>query len=363
MPRNARHPLAAALPSLRRSAARRPEARHIQRLTPTALLASTFKIDVMMKKYLFTLLAAILAATTTLPMAAEARTAYAVEKDSTLTFYYDTQQDERGGTVYEVPTSEKQWATWNGTFSEPNITIKWVVFDTSFADFRPASTDLWFFYCTSLTAVKGIQNLNTSQVTNMFSMFDGCRSLQAFDASSLDTRNVTNMSSMFSSCHSLQELNLSGLDTRNVTSMSGMFLGCTSLRELDLTSFDTRNVTSMLYMFSGCDALQEIDVSNFDTGNVTDMSSMFSDCNALRALDLSGFNTANLTKTSEMFMNCKALKAIYSNSDWSQSGKVTESKDMFRGCTRLAGAMPYNDSQVDITMANPTKGYLRSIAQ
>jgi len=30
---------------------------------------------------------------------------------------------------------------------------------------------------------------------------------------------------------------------------------------------------------------------------------------------------------------------------------------MFYGCTKLVGAVPYDSTKIDVTMANPTTGY------
>ena len=80
----------------------------------------------------------------------------------------------------------------------------------------------------------------------------------------------------------LDKLDVSNFDTSNVTDMSSMFDGCESLQKLDVSNFDTSNVTDMYGMFYNCSSLQELDVSNFDTSNVTDMSAMFFSCTALK---------------------------------------------------------------------------------
>ena len=162
----------------------------------------------------------------------------------------------------------------------------------------PSSTSWWFM---GMSEIKGIEKLNTSNVTKMQCMFNGCASLQELDLSNFNTRNVTDMSGMFDGCASLQELDVSNFDTSNVTDMAGMFYYCTSLQELDVSNFDTSNVTDMVVMFDGCASLQELDVSNFDTSNVTNMSVMFGDCTSLQELNVSNLNTSNVTNMSEMF--------------------------------------------------------------
>ena len=49
--------------------------------------------------------------------------------------------------------------------------IQTVNFDESFANCNPTSTAYWFAFCNSLTAINGLQYLNTEYVTNMEYMF------------------------------------------------------------------------------------------------------------------------------------------------------------------------------------------------
>ncbi|EOS8111600.1 BspA family leucine-rich repeat surface protein [Enterococcus hirae] len=93
--------------------------------------------------------------------------------------------------------------------------------------------------------------------------------------SQLDTSNVREMASMFDGMSSVTSLDLSGFDTSNVTTMGNMFYNMKSVTSLDLSSFDTSNVTTMSNMFKGMDSVISLDVSGFDTSKVTDMTSMF----------------------------------------------------------------------------------------
>ena len=57
-----------------------------------------------------------------------------------------------------------------------------------------------------------------------------------------------------------------------------------------------------------------------------------------------------------MFYNCSALTTIYCNDDW-KSDVVQNSVNMFADCTNLKGAVAYDATKTDVTMANPTTGY------
>ena len=321
------------------------------------------------------------------PQRAQARTREAYVRRSadktTLTFYYDALRSTRTGKSWGIEETKKEgddtFPAWAGTSTVANSTTTRVVFDASFRDFRPNTTAMWFYRCEALKQIEGLAYLNTSEVKDMSSMFDGCTFLTSLDLKNFNTQNVTDMSSMFSTCTSLTSLDLKNFNTQNVTDMGWMFSRCTSLTSLDLKNFNTQNVTGMNNMFSGCTSLTSLDLKNFNTKNVTDMSSMFydcaaltsidlqhfntknvtdmrgmfSDCAALTSLDLKNFNTQNVTDMKEMFSGCAALRTINSNTTW----QCKESKDMFAGCTKLKGAVAYDKNKVDAKMANPKKGY------
>ena len=117
-------------------------------------------------------IAALFIALLTLPQTAQAQSkeAYVVENGSTLTFYYDANKATRTGTVYGINQKRADDTTspaWAGTEDDPNERITKVVFDSSFKDYRPATTNCWFYFCSKLTAIEGMSNLITEQVTDM----------------------------------------------------------------------------------------------------------------------------------------------------------------------------------------------------
>ena len=264
---------------------------------------------------------------------AQTREAYVAQSadKTTLTFYYDALRATRTGTTWGIEEKKKEgdptFPAWAGTsFSSDRVTMR-VVFDASFRDFRPTTTARWFYKYLALKQVEGLEFLNTSEVKDMSGMFYGCSGLTSLD--------------------------LSHFNTQNVTKMSGMFYGCSGLTSLDLSHFNTPNVTNMSWLFDGCSGLSSLDLSYFNTQNVTNMSWMFYGCSGLTSLDLSHFNTPNVTYMSGMFYGCSALTTINSNRAWPY--KV--SKDMFAGCTKLKGAVAYDENKTDATMANPETGY------
>ena len=213
-----------------------------------------------------------------------------------------------------------------------------------------------FATCTNLTSLN-LTSFNTSKVTNMQGMFYGCGSLTTLDLSNFNTSKVTLTNNMFYGCSNLTTLDLSSFNTSNVTNMNDMFSGCSSLVNLNLSSFNTSNVTNMYSMFSGCSSLVNLNLSSFNTSNVTNMNGMFYYCSSLVNLNLSSFNTSNVTNMYSMFAFCKNIKTIYVSDLWNTSN-VTSSSLMFHSCTSLSGAVSYDNTKTDISMANYTTGYL-----
>ena len=112
----------------------------------------------------------------------------------------------------------------------------------------------------------GLSNLDTSQVTDMESMFGSCV-VKELDLSNWDTSKVTDMSNMFATCNNLKKINLKSFNTKNVKSMHDMFFGCPKLRKLDLSSFETPNLTNIDLMF-GEDDIDYLDMRNFGNSHI-----------------------------------------------------------------------------------------------
>lgn len=244
-----------------------------------------------------------------------------------LTFYYG-EKGELGDGEYDMNRSQKP-----GWITEHKADIVRVVFDVSFVSARPTSCNSWFMECEKLEAIDGIDNLNTSKVTDMWHMFYNCKSLTSLDLKTFDTHNVFSMSYMFSGCNNLTYLNVSSFDTSNVGNMMWMFAGCWKLTNLSVSNFDMHSVRTMLGMFSSCKGLTHIDVSQFNTENVENMQAVFQNCEKLSSLDLSGFNTSKVKDIACMFTSCKSLTSLdLSNFD---TQLVTQSTSLFYECQNL----------------------------
>ena len=187
-----------------------------------------------------------------------------------------------------------------------------------------------FYRCNNLTSLD-LSSFNTSQVTDMKYMFYLCYSLTSLNVSNFNTSQVADMKYMFSSCNKLTSLDVSKFDTSQVTDMSGMFYLCSSLTSLNVSNFNTGKVQNMGYMFNYCQKLTSLDVSKFDTSQVTDMKYMFNLCSSLTSLNVSNFNTSQVTDMRYMFSNCSNLKTLdLSNLDTSKLDPERNSFCMYR---------------------------------
>ena len=175
-----------------------------------------------------------------------------------------------------------------------NVTT--VVFDKSFAAASPTTCRSWFNGFSQLTEIKGIKNLNTSEVRYMSYMFAGCSKLKSVDLTYMNLQNVEDMDNMFYYCLVLKTIYLNGLNTSNVKNMKSMFELCTSLEHLDLSSFNTQNVKNFQKMFYGCSSLKAIYASpkfvvNKNNPNFISATEMFSRCYKLAGETKSYYST------------------------------------------------------------------------
>ena len=87
-----------------------------------------------------------------------------------------------------------------------------------------------FAGCNKLKEIKGINQFNTNNVTNMKAIFQECNELISLDLSNFNTSKVTDMEGMFNECHKLKEIKgINQFNTNNVTNMKAMFQLCNEL--------------------------------------------------------------------------------------------------------------------------------------
>ena len=209
---------------------------------------------------------------------------YTILEDNVLTFKHDLMKPQciaEGYTVFELNDAETAPAWYNN-----GAVVTKVIFDDSFARAKPVSCRSWFYGMLNLQVIEGLENLNTSEVTTMRSMFNGCIRLESLDLSHFDTSLVKDMGFMFMNCSNLMTIEgLDKFDTSKVTTMQQMFALCSGLKQLNLP-FNTSSVEIMSFMFAECTSLVAADISSFDFPDVNS-NDLFRGCTALSQLTVS----------------------------------------------------------------------------
>lgn len=177
-----------------------------------------------------------------------------VAEDGTGTRYLTLYYDEKKSSHTEGLVVDLDKMTESPELMQSRQMLNTVIFDESFSNCRPTSTNFWFGYCMELKSIVGLQYLNTSEVTDMSQMFIEC---------------------------GIEELDLSSFNTSKVTSMNRMFGMCMGLKSLNISSFDTSNVTDMEYMFNGCESLTTIYAGSMWTTAGVENTDMFGECRNL----------------------------------------------------------------------------------
>ena len=156
--------------------------------------------------------------------------AYAVfnSSNNSLTFKYDTNISQLAEN--EVLCTIKSDNQNQGWFNY-RTSINKVVFEPSFASARPVTCYKWFYECSNLASIEGLEYLNTSEVKSMNAMFNMCTQITTLNLSNFETSQVTDMSYMFNACNALTTIYVSDEFTiDNVTSDESMFGYCNNLK-------------------------------------------------------------------------------------------------------------------------------------
>ena len=156
------------------------------------------------------------------------------ETNKLLTFYYDNLRASRPLITYDLNNWENE-PLW----LEKKESITSVVIHPSFHDARPTSTYGWFAVMPRLTAIVGLENLNTSEVINMGAMFMNSTGLTTLDLSCFNTAKVRSTMAMFMGCSNLTTIYVGeGWSNDAVTNSAAMFNGCNSLTGGQGTTYD-----------------------------------------------------------------------------------------------------------------------------
>ena len=243
----------------------------------------------------------------------------------TLTYYYDSKLIQRPGVVeVYLPDSNR----FKGYASK----VVKAVIDPSMKDAKLTSMRKMFYggfdsktfginSLRKMTSIEGLENLNTSGVTDMNGMFSMCESLQQLDLRSFNTKNVTDMNGMFTVCSKLETVDVSSFDISKVTDMGGLFMGCQSLTTIYCTNDWSNTSAKTTNMFFNCKLLVGNEGTKFDSSKVdatyarldggTEAPGYFSE----RKYDNSDVNCDGTTDTQDVLMIYEYMQTVGSEAN------------------------------------------------
>lgn len=205
--------------------------------------------------------------------------------------------------------------------------------------------------------------------------FESCKA-ESLILKNFDTSECTNLSSLFSSCLNLKELDISSWNTSKVTGMRNMFSNCSSLTSVNLSCFDFSNIgsnvlndfNSLESMFFLCKSLTSIIwpeevFLNKNGKSICSMQLMFYGCSSLTSVELSSFNTSNVTNMADMLSACSKLTNVTWGNNWASNSAITSfsvsscplSHD---SCLDLFNKLATKSSNATLELSTTTKGYM-----
>ena len=202
---------------------------------------------------------------------------------------------------------------------------------------------------------------NTSNITNMSNMFDGCSNLSSIDMGLFDTSNVTIYEEMFQGCSSLTSFVFNPQNKEELW-IPRMLCYCSSLKYADFSGVKFGQSNGLFY---GCSSLEEINFSNADFSEIMvegiDLQSkyIFGQCTSLKTIDLTNAYLGDRFFENMTFAGCSALEEIIVGEidcgtwqkleDMKADGKIPENAQLVGTCVKYRNMEVWTGylSQVD----------------
>ena len=166
------------------------------------------------------------------------------------------------------------------------------------------------------------------------------------DLNFIDTSKITDMSGLFSdfpSCfggHDLENFNgdISKWNTSNVTNMFSMFDGATKFNQ-PLDKWNVSKVKNMDYMFSDAHSFNQ-PLDKWDVSNVTDMSYIFEEAKKFNQ-PLNNWNISKVTSMSSMFKKAISFNQPLNNWIFINFTGILGPLYMFKGAKIFDSKIPF----------------------
>lgn len=190
-----------------------------------------------------------------------------------------------------------------------------------------------------LKNINGTKDWDTSRVTDMSSLFEDSGISSINPISNWDVSHVENMQLMFRNTKNLRTVH--GLDekwnTSNATDMTSMFEGGAIESADGIRNFKTRNVHHMSNMFYQAKNLSNVKGITWDNTYCDEATGMFAESGLTTTEGLEVFTNDHLASMGRMFMNANKLEDIKALENWDISN-TNDIGRMFTGTTSLKEA-------------------------
>ena len=179
----------------------------------------------------------------------------------------------------------------------------------------------------AVTAINGLDILDTSNTVLMNFMFHRCKALTTIDVSTFNTSKVTTMSHMFgdvlNGSMALTNINFGDKFVKStVTDLSYMLYYCTKLSTLDIDDWDISNVVNMSNFCRACNKLTTFGANNladWDFGNVVYMDQAFRGLLIMPKLALENWNVSKVKNMYCLFCQNEKMFTVLDLSNWNVS--------------------------------------------
>lgn len=194
--------------------------------------------------------------------------------------------------------------------------------DLSKLDTSNATNLSYLFQCSGIKSV-AFPAMAAPKVTTISGMFDDCASLEDVDLSKLETGEIsaTGIIYLFMSCANLKNINMgSGINTSAVTSISNMYQGCSSLEEIDTSWITSEKIKAINYLAKDCTSLKRFTFADNFAGVLMSGGAnyTFNGCTSLEYLDMSSIRGSAASQFSNFLSACPSLKTLIVGAGYTQ---------------------------------------------
>lgn len=243
----------------------------------------------------------------------------------------------------ETSFSDSKGNTWTNTMPLPNPmsivefngkTYEVVGYNSVFRDIASGNIDLRLWDTSKITTmyamfynckanIVGLENLNTSNVTDMQFMLSNVESDKDFDLTSWDLSKVANAANMFLNSK-IKSVNLSNTDMSSITTIQNMFKKIQGT-EVNLNNVDLSAATTLENMFRESQ-IDKVNLDNISISHVEKLDNMFNKA-IIAELHMANWDVSNVSSTLSMFSDMTT--SVLSFDNWSNFSNLTNMSKMF----------------------------------